>query len=261
MHNPSRIHCVGHSLGGALAALNADLLTAGKVADVVLYTFGSPRTGDSLFAKSLTRRIGAGQIYRVSHPADPVPMIPLFPYWHLPYGLSGLGIAATSNALINVGAHSMEPSYIPGVRDHSWATLGYGGARADDDLKIKGWLERAVDGRGSFTMGSARLLSMIGRALRWLLAMAGKMVMGGIGLTVTMGATVLDQLAWLLGHAAQLSKEIGFGLVGLIGAIFGFLGRKIVGAMDVTTAFLRWVLELLYSSLQAVAQRALSLVS
>ena len=40
-----------------------------------------------------------------------------------------------------------------------------------------------------------------------------------------------------------------------------FLGRKVVGAADVTVAFLRWVLALLFESLRAVALRALALVS
>ena len=84
---------------------------------------------------------------------------------------------------------------------------------------------------------------------------------GAGAIALTAGATVLDQLAWLLGHAAQLSKDIGSQLKNLIGAIFSFLGRKVVGAADVTVAFLRWVLALLFESLRAVALRALALVS
>ena len=260
-HNPTRVHCVGHSLGGALATLNADYCSVHRIAQVELYTFGCPRVGDGFFARSLTNRLGAGSIHRVSHPADPVPMIPLFPFWHLPFGQHGLGIAATSNALISFGAHGMEPIYIPGVRDHSWATLGHGGVGADADQRVRSWLEQAADGQGAFAMGSATLLSMIGRALRWLLARAGQAVMGGIGVAVTASATLLDQLAWLLGRAAQLSKEVVGYVKGLIGAIFGFLGRKIAGTADVTTAFLRWMLELLFTSLRAVAVRALALLA
>ena len=259
--NPTRIHCVGHSLGGALATLNADLLTAGHVADVVVYTFGAPRTGDALFANSLTRRLSPPKIHRVLHPADPVPMIPLFPYWHLPFGHDGMTVAGTSNALISVSAHHMASSYMPGVHGFSWSALGHGGARADDSQRVKRWLEHAGAGQHGVAMGSASLLAMIGRALRWLLAAAGKLVMGSVGIALTAGATVLDQLAWLLGHAAQLSKDIGSQLKSLIGAIFSFLGRKMVGAADVTVAFLRWVLALLFESLRAVALRALALVS
>ncbi len=258
--NPARIHCVGHSLGGALASLSADLLSAGKVAEVVLYTFGCPRTGDGLFARSLTQRLGKQHIFRVYHPADPVPMIPLFPFWHLPFGGDGLRIANTANALMSIDAHLMPPSYLPGVHDQSWATLGHGGAPANDGQQVKGWLERAADGKGGFVMGSAKLLSMIGRALAWLMAKAGKLVKGGVGVAQTAGATVLDQLAWMLGQAAQLSKDVGLHVKGLIGAIFSFLGRTAVQTADVTVAFLRWVLALLFSALRVMAERALSMI-
>jgi triacylglycerol lipase len=258
--NPTRIHCVGHSLGGALTTIAADLLSASKVAEVALYTFGCPRTGDGLFARSLTQRLGRRHIFRVYHPADPVPMIPLFPFWHLPFGDNGLRIGNEAGALVSVDAHLMPPSYIPAVRDKSWSDLGHGATAPNEDRQIQSWLERAAQGQSGFTMGSARLLSSIGRALAWLIAKAGKLVLGGVGLSLAIGATVLDQLAWLLGQAAQLSKEIGFQLAGLIAAIFSFLGRKAVQGVDVTAAFLRWLLELLFNSLRTVAERALALI-
>ena len=102
---------------------------------------------------------------------------------------------------------------------------------------------------------------MIGRALNWLLAKAGKLVMGGVGVALTASATVLDQLAWLLGQAASMSKEIGGQIKGLIGTIFSFLGRTLAGVIDVTVAFVRWVLELLFQSLRTVAMRALAMLS
>lgn len=253
--NPSRIHCVGHSLGGALAALNADFLTHERVAEVCLYTFGAPRSGDGLFAHSLTQRMGP-RIYRVSNPVDPVPMIPLFPFWHLPFGEAGLQIPSTSNLPISFDGHKMKVSYIPGVAGLGWNDLKPLGLL--DSLQVKSWLEQAASGHGSLLKGSAQVLAMIGRALSWLLAAAGKLVMGGVGLSLATGATVLDQVAWLLSRSAQLSKEIGLQLKGLIAAIFSFLGRKAVALADVTVAFLRWLLELLFSSLRAIAERALS---
>ncbi len=260
--NFSRIHCVGHSLGGALAALNADSFSAAGAAEVLLYTFGSPRAGDGLFAQALTKRVTPQKIFRVSHPADPVPMIPLFPFWHLPFGQDGMTIAKTSNTLISVGAHSMRNSYGKGVANHSWSTLGHGGGGApDESARVKSWLQGAAEGQGGLAMGSATLLTMIGRALKWLIAKTGKLVMGTIGVTLTATATVLDQLAWLLSQAASISKEIGGHVRSLIDSIFKFLGRKMIGATDVTVAFLRWVLELLFQSLRTVAHRALALVN
>ena len=255
--NPARIHCVGHSLGGALATLNADLLTAGHVADVVLYSFGAPRTGSIVFAKSLSQRLAQQQVHRVWHPADPVPMIPLFPYWHLPMGPGGLGVASTSNALVSIHAHHMGTSYEPGVQGASWDAPVPSGAPADEGQRVQRWLTHAGAGQPGVAFGSATLLAMIGRALRWLLAAAGQLVMGAVGLALTAGATLLDQLAWLLGQAALMSKGMAVQLKALIGAIFRFLGRPLVGAADVTTAFLRWVLALLYESLRSVALRAM----
>ena len=260
-HNPTRVHCVGHSLGGALAALSADFCSHRRIAQVELYTFGCPRVGDGIFARSLTRRLGAASIHRVTHPSDPVPMIPFFPFWHLPFGGAGLGIARGNKGLVNAGAHSMASSYLPAVREHSWATLALGGPGADEGQRVQTWLEQVAAGHGSFVMGSATLLSMIGRALAWLMAKAGQTVLGGLGLVLTAGATVLDQIAWILGRAAQLSGQLAVHVKTLIGAIFGFLGRKVVGIADLTVAFLRWLLELLFSSLRAAGQRALALLS
>lgn len=260
-HNPSRVHCVGHSLGGALATLSADFVSSRGIAAVELYTFGSPRVGDGIFAQSLTRRVQATSIHRVLHPSDPVPMIPLFPFWHLPFGGAGLTIDKGKHGLVSAGAHSMATSYLAAVREHSWATLASCETKADEAQRTQSWLERAAEGHGGFMMGSATLLTMIGRALAWLLAKAGQMVMGGLGVSLTIGATLLDQLAWLLTRAAQLSKEVAGHVKTLIGAIFRFLGRKAAEAVDVTVAFLRWLLETLFATLRAIGQRALSMLN
>ena len=253
--NPTRIHCVGHSLGGALAKLNADFITANRIAEVRLYTFGAPRAGCDGFAKQLTQRVGAENIYRVSNPVDPVPMIPIFPFFHLPFGKEGLQIARTSGAPISFAGHKMKDSYIPGVAGKTWANL-----RIDvpDDREVKGWLEGKADGMNNYVMGAAKLMDMIGRALAYMLKMAGKVVGGTVGLAFAGGFTILDQVAWLLTKAAQISAEMSTGLAVLIGMIFRFLGRTAVQGTNITTAFLRWVLDLLFTTLRAAAHRALS---
>jgi len=109
-------------------------------------------------------------------------------------------------------------------------------------------------------MGSASALTMIGKALAWLTAAAGKLVGGSVGISLASGFTALDQIAWLLTKGAQLAKEVGVYVLTLMATILKFLGRKAVQTTDVTTAFLRWVLELLFSSLRNMAQRALAVI-
>lgn len=260
---PRHVHCVGHSLGGALASLNADSLTGRHVAPVSLYTFGAPRVGDGVFARSLTRRLqgdSAPRVYRVFHASDPVPMIPLFPFWHMPFGRAGLQISNSISGLINADAHSMADSYIKGVgANKSWADLeGDAMAYGSEASQVKSWLETAAQGKGSFLMGSAHLLTMISRALVWLMKQAGKLMLHAVGGTLVVGATVLDQLAWGLSQGAALSKELGVHIKALISSIWAFLGRKAMQMAELTVAFLRWVLGLLYSSIRAVAQRAMA---
>ena len=79
------LHCVGHSLGGALATLAADWIKGTRAAPRVnLYTFGSPRVGLPPFARSCTSRLNQSNIFRVYHKTDPVPMVPTWPFTHVP---------------------------------------------------------------------------------------------------------------------------------------------------------------------------------
>ncbi|KAM0479979.1 hypothetical protein ACHAPX_004558 [Trichoderma viride] len=72
----------GHSLGGAVATLAAaDLRTQGYSIDI--YTYGSPRVGNDVFANFVTAQPGGE--FRVTHVDDPVPRLPpiLFEYRHV----------------------------------------------------------------------------------------------------------------------------------------------------------------------------------
>lgn len=257
--NPSTIHCVGHSLGGALAALNADYFSSIGAGQVKLYTFGSPRAGVFTFSRSLTRRIGADNIFRVSHASDPVPMVPLFPFQHLPHNREGLRASNSFGGLIDFSAHKMRVSYLAGVSGLGWSAL----VPADEpsDAKIQSWLAQTSLGSSGVAMGSAKLLDMIGRALTWVLARAKDVLIGAVGTALAVGATVLDQVAWLLSRAAAACESIAGHVKTLVGAIFRFLGRTVQKGLSLTAAFLRWCLDLLFTSLRAAALRALSVVS
>ena len=260
LRNPSHFHCVGHSLGGALANLNADYFSSTGAGGVSLYTFGAPRAGFVTFSQSLSNRLGPDHIFRVSNLADPVPMIPLFPFTHLPFTGPGITLATHGVGLISVAAHNMAGSYIPGVGAASWQALMRVDCAPEQDPKLIAWLDSTAAGHSSFVMGSAKLLVMIGRALRWLLARVKDVLLGALGTTLAVGATCVDQIAWLLSRGAEISVEIASYVTGLITAIFRFLGKTAQVAQNLTTAFLRYVLNLLFDTLAGAASRALAFV-
>lgn len=74
-HPVSSVTICGHSLGGALATLLAlDVAANTTYTNPTVYTFGSPRTGDSLFASTYDQVVKNS--YRVANRLDIVPTLP-----------------------------------------------------------------------------------------------------------------------------------------------------------------------------------------
>lgn len=250
----SLVHCVGHSLGGALATLSADHFSS-LGASVRLYTFGSPRVGTALFSRSLSARVGAHNIHRVYHRSDPVPMIPLFPFVHVPWGIDGYAITTGLGGLINSDAHNMEESYQVAMVDRTWTGLGR--ASSAYTPPAQAWLDYIGANANGVIPGSGTVLRMIGKALLWLLEQIGQLISRQLGLGLAASMTVLDQLAWLLAQGARASLEVSRYIGYVIAAIFRFLGRTAVTGANLSRDFIRWVLRLLFDALAAVARRAL----
>jgi Lipase (class 3) len=75
------LHCVGHSLGGALATLYGFTAAETFPGSVACTTFGCPRCGDATFASAYDAAVP--DTLRVVDAADCVPMVPLGPYVHV----------------------------------------------------------------------------------------------------------------------------------------------------------------------------------
>ena len=74
----SHLHLVGHSLGGALAAIAASRCLLGPLDERMhLWTFGQPRCGDKLWADWMDYRLGQRYV-RVFNAGDIVPHLPSF---------------------------------------------------------------------------------------------------------------------------------------------------------------------------------------
>lgn len=248
-NNVSVVHCVGHSLGGALATLAASSV-AGSGTGVRLYTFGCPRVGTMGFTHSLTKNIGGDNIHRVFHTADPVSMIPIFPYLHAPFATPGLPIE-WAGSRVAPSAHYME-NYERSIGETQWHALR-AAQPPDWEARAKAWLDTASSQTGM--MGGFRTLWMITQALSWVMK---KIAIAGLGLAATAAVTVLDQLASLLHKGAQMSIEIAGYVKTIIGSILKYLGRGVSAVANLTYSFVRWVLELLMRSLHTVVLTAVN---
>lgn len=115
------VHCIGHSLGGALATLAADWFKSKTEIKPTLYTFGAPRVGHYEFATAHTASMLPENINRVVHGTDVVPMIPLFPFFHAP--TSGLPCFISTGNQINADWHSMVHYSTTTSKHKSWSEL------------------------------------------------------------------------------------------------------------------------------------------
>jgi hypothetical protein len=234
--------------------LNADYFTANNI-PVSLYTFGCPRVGGRTFSEILTHRVGAENILRVSHDTDPVPMLPSFPFTHAPF--HGKHYTLARGGMIAPTAHYME-GYVRSVTGKSWSSLANAQVSTDwTDMVARAWLEAVKGGGGGIMMYSGASLEVIGQALRWIIKKALS-----LGLVFpacnTLGGTLtaVDLLATLVDQSAKLSKEIAEDVKTIMAAILRFLGRSAATTAELTHQFIRWVFDLLYSSISSMANRA-----
>jgi hypothetical protein len=255
-NNPSQIHVLGHSLGGALACLTAEYLSL-QGHNVSLYTFGCPRVGNTMYSNALDHHVGASNIHRVYHEADPVSMIPIYPF--VPVSNSMIGHQLPwQGSTVSFYAHKME-NYISSVSDCSWGSL----PRVQNSgffQSMDAWLEQAGNGGGSIKMYSCSSLRQILRALQWVLSSIQSVSSAITQFALSGGAIVVDVLAYLLYQGCLLSVEIAGYVKNILGAILRFLGRTISATTNITVAFIQFVLDMFFRVISSAASQALYLL-
>jgi hypothetical protein len=248
------VHCIGHSLGGALASLSADYLMEKGGFTVKLYTFGAPRVGHEDYSRNLTRQVKQENIFRVFHTTDPVPMIAPYPYIHAPFtSMEKLnwGLCCEKPGRIVPGDHSMSV-YIQTVSGYAnWRAMSATNMQTHTPWEM--WLKNAAESKitGVIQFG-ANIFEMISKCIKGIIEKARL----AISSAVLAGMNFIDQLAWLLYRGAVASVEIAWYLKSLIQVIFRFLGRSIQTGASMSYAFIRWVFDLLYSSIQSFGKVA-----
>lgn len=233
------IHCIGHSLGGALATLAADWLVSSTGKTVKLYTYGSPRVGLDHFASGCKRRLKEQNIFRVYHRNDPVPMVPTWPFIHVPNGGTGDFQMPSPNSLNPIQHHKMGnyvSSVAPNGTSLDWETMEKRRPKGDLERSVEAWLKS--DSILSMTLNTAWMAS---EALLWVLKKIGELA--GIALVVAGGTTftLLDRLAIFMHKAYQISKDISFWVLRLLKRLAQLIGIKITDGVNITVAFIRMI--------------------
>jgi len=258
--NPSQVHVVGHSLGGALATLTADYLNSRYKTPVKLYTFGCPRVGTKSFAAEVTQKIGEHNFYRVHHENDPVTLIPIWPFYHAPRRQEGdrnPGYSLSGGSFIYHSYHFMD-SYVGSIKFQNWNAIASKAlAEATKPIDLAKWLNLASQSNYSIGVFSTVAFKMIGKCLTWLIRESEKAVFGALSLIGFTVSSTIDMVALLLHKAAMVSANVADKLKKLMIVIFKFLGKSGQYTGDITTAFLRWVLNLLTSAIGAMYKRAI----
>ncbi len=245
------IHCVGHSLGGAVASLAADWAASKHSSPVKLYTFGQPRVGLSMFSLMLTKKLGPDNIHRVYHTTDPVPMVPVFPYLHAP--LPGYGRQVPSaNPIISAEAHRMG-LYANNMKNKKWADLSLAPPLSTHEDAIKQWLESKFQGNPS----DPRTFEWLERALLWLLTKPLAALTYGLQWTAMGIHTFVDKVAWVLARGIEIEDKCSEYVRLFLRKVAQILSINIPSGTSLTRAFLRFLLETLTRRAYELAARAI----
>ncbi len=256
VHKPKRVHCVGHSLGGALATLSADFVRH-KGKEAALYTFGSPRVGFAALAKGLSQSplVGTNNIHRVYHSGDPVSMLPLWPFVHVPQPVGECYISKFMD--FNPAQHLMK-NYIKSVKGHEgWGTLR--NPQPNWDSHVEKWINAEAAGK-YFGLNAFNIMMALG-AIRLAIHKVIQLGFTAIGLVAVGGMTLLDGLSQMLDKAANISVDSNNFVMRIMQRVLQMLGVSVEKSQKLTHTFIRFVLEKLSFAINRSVVLALTLAT
>lgn len=228
-----QIHCIGHSLGGAIASLAADWVTNTLRKSVQLYTYGAPRVGTSWFSKSTTEKITPGHMYRVYKKTDPVPMVAIYPYVQAPYNNPGFFIPS-SEPLTTGEAHSMV-EYHNTVHSNSWEALS---GNVVEPYNIPIFIENWLKSKAPVQTSSASFWNWLNAAMDYVIRKVSASISTAI---VAFQAsligihTIADKLAYILEKGIHLAESISNWVILLMKKIMAALKMTISATKEILT--------------------------
>ena len=244
------VHCVGHSLGGGLATLAADWIKTEFKKKVYLYTFGSPRVGKKDFVIHHSSRVD--KMFRCVHGADPVPKIPLWPFYHAP--LNGNEYVLSRAQGIDLSAHSMPrgPGYINTANHSSWDGLYRQAATSISQRVVLNYNNRLQ------TTYSTHWADKIAAAIMTIMIDGGATaIIASLQVIGTSIGTVYDVMARTLADIVKIKTEQTEPLRGLLACMLVFAGKGASVPIEFTAKFIRWVFSVSMGRLQKAARQAI----
>lgn len=238
------IHCVGHSLGGALASLVADWIKAEFNKTVYLYTFGCPRVGKIDFAINSNARID--KVFRCVHGNDPVPKIPVWPFTHM----QGPEYLSSRAQGISVSAHLIS-NYISTTKYNDWNDIYCQHAGSIKERVVLSYQNRTQASYSTFWA------DRLAKALLTLLIDAG--YSGTVATLQVMGAsigTVYDLMAKTVAEIAQIEGHKGQ-VKGVLGHMMVFAGVIVALPVIITYPFIKMVFDKAIGRLMKDARAAI----
>ena len=233
------IHCIGHSLGGAVASLAADWVSKNTLNTAKLYTFGAPRVGTDFFVKSTTSTIRDINMHRTHHRTDPVPMVALYPFMQAPHSRVGHHYIASNEPLASGAAHSMI-KYSNSMNGKSWAQLL---ATPEQPYTVEAAIEQWLKSKTPVDSSSASFWRWVDAALIYVIK---KISMGAIyalqgAIIGTM--TLADKIAYLLAKGIDLAEHISNWVELLMRKLMQALHMKVASTkQELTQSLIRQVL-------------------
>ena len=232
------IHCIGHSLGGAVASLAADWASKNLANTIKLYTFGAPRVGTDWFVKSTTSSIRESNMHRAYHRTDPVSMVALYPFMQAPYNNPGHYLYS-AEPLTSGDAHRMG-KYVKSVTGKSWNQLS---GSPEQPYSIEAAIENWLKSKTPVDASSATFWRWVDSALIYVLK---KVAMGTI--LALQGAfigfmTLADKIAYILAKGIELADHISIWVELLMRKLMQALHMKVASnKKELTRDLIRYVL-------------------
>ncbi len=224
------VHCIGHSLGGAVASLAADWVARNTIHTAKLYTFGAPRVGTDWFVKSTTDAILSKNIHRVYHRTDPVPMVPLYPFMHAAYGQEGHYLFS-AEPLTSGKAHEMA-KYIESVDLKTWEQLS---ETPESPYTIESAIESWLKSKSPVDTSSAAFWRWIDSALIYVLKKVSMAAIISLQGAFTTTFTIADKMAYILAKGIDLAENISIWVEHLMRKLMQALGMQVAKSKEELT--------------------------